>query len=109
MQGRLVVFQNVSAEKDLPHCTEVKQVCIAHYFLLTEVHLAVSRGKVSEGGVHLESIRHSQASLSVCLRPDWIAWTACDRQLTDRQTDHMHWMTVAVHERELRLNSADDG
>lgn len=85
MQGRLV-FQNASAEKDLPHCTEVKRVCIAHYFLLTEVRLAVSRGKVSEGAVRLESIRQSQAFLNVCLRPDWIAWTACDRQLTDRQT-----------------------
>lgn len=50
MQGRLVVC--VSAEKDLPYCTEVKRVCIAHYFLLTEVPLAVSQGKVSEGGIH---------------------------------------------------------
>lgn len=92
MQSHLVVFQNASAEKDLPHCTEVKRVCIAHYFLLTEVPLVVSRGKVSEE----ESIRQSQASLSVCLRPDWIAWTACDRQLTD----HMHWMMTAVCETE---------
>jgi len=36
-----------------------------------------------EGGVCLESIRQSQAPLSICRRADWIAWTACDRQLTD--------------------------
>jgi len=39
---QLVVFHNLSMEKDLPHCREVKRVCIARYFFLTEVPLAVS-------------------------------------------------------------------
>lgn len=65
VKGQLVGFQNLSTEKDLPHCREVKRVCIAHYFFPDRSASRCKLRESLEGGVRLESIRQSQASLSI--------------------------------------------